>query len=398
MKIAFITEDIFGESVGGVEYHIYNMSKELAKLNNEIFIFSLLIGEKSSYEKKLIFENDKNSKIWLIKIIKKNFLFNLLGLLNRKSKGIFGIAVGLLSKLLPNIYFKTLLNEVKKIEPEIIHQHDYLANIVASKILSRKYPVIFTNHTGQYLYLEKSIIGRFIQKHLIKHFKTIIGPSRELTPDTKNSHYISNGVDVNFFKGIKNKKFDRKFVFICARRWAPTKGIKYLVEAMSQLSVKAQSNSLFLFAGSDSDDYIWYKKEINSILQKLPSHLYKLLGNLNQEELRDIFLSSDVTIIPSVMEATSLAAMEGMACGLPVISTNVGGMPEIITHNTTGWLVNSKNSNDVASIIEKIINEEYDILKMGESAKIYVNENKSWHSIAIKVEKIYKDTLQHEKF
>ena len=53
------------------------------------------------------------------------------------------------------------------------------------------------------MYLEKSIIGRFIQKHLIKHFKTIIGPSRELTPDTKNSHYISNGVDVNFFKGIK---------------------------------------------------------------------------------------------------------------------------------------------------------------------------------------------------
>ena len=40
MKIAFITEDIFGESVGGVEYHIYNMSQELAKLDNEIFIFS----------------------------------------------------------------------------------------------------------------------------------------------------------------------------------------------------------------------------------------------------------------------------------------------------------------------------------------------------------------------
>ena len=44
MKIAFITEDIFGESVGGVEYHIYNLSKELAQLDNEICIFSLLIG------------------------------------------------------------------------------------------------------------------------------------------------------------------------------------------------------------------------------------------------------------------------------------------------------------------------------------------------------------------
>ena len=394
MKIAFITEDIFGESVGGVEYHIYNMSQELAKLDNEIFIFSLLIGSKSSYEKKLIFDNQKNSKIWLVKIIKKNFLFGLLKILNQKAKGSFGMAIGLLSKLLPNIYYKTLVNEVKKLDPEIVHQHDYLANIVTSKILSKKYPVIFTNHTGQYLYLEKSTIGRYIQKFLIKHFKTIIGPSRELTPNTKNSHYVSNGVDINFFKGKKNKKFDKKFVFICARRWAPTKGIKYLAEAMSQLSEKAQSSSLFLFAGSDSDDYIWYKDEIIKKLNKLPSHLYKLLGNLNQEELRDVFLSSDVTIIPSVMEATSLAAMEGMACGLPVISTNVGGMPEIITHNSTGWLVDSKNSEEIASIIEKIVNEEYDLFKMGESAKKYVNENKSWQLIAKKIEKIYKDNLQ----
>lgn len=396
MKIAFITDAVLGNTIGGVENHIYNIAKEISNSNNEIYIFCLLIGSKSSYERKLIFDNQKNSKVWLIKIVKKNFLFGMLKMLNLKTRGFFGMAISLLIKLLPNIYYKLMVNEVKKYDPKVVHQHDYLANILASKILSRKYPVIFTNHTGQYLYLERSIIGRFIQKHLIKHFKTIIGPSRELTPNTKNSHYISNGVDVNFFKGIKNKKFDRKFVFVCARRWAPTKGIKYLVEAMSQLSVKAQSSSLFLFAGSESNDYIWYKNEIKSKLQKLPSHLYKLLGNLNQEELRDIFLSSDITIIPSVMEATSLAAMEGMACGLPVISTNVGGMPEIITHNTTGWLVDSKNSNDVASIIEKIINEEYDILKMGESAKKYVNENKSWHSIAKKVEKIYKDSLQYE--
>ena len=252
MKIAFITEDIFGESIGGVEYHIYNISQELTKLNNEICIFSLLIGSESSYEKKLIFENEKNSKIWLVKITKKNFLFSLLEILNQKAKGVFGIALGLLSKLLPNIYFKTLVSEVKKFDPEIVHQHDYLANIVASKLLSKKYPIIFTNHTGQYLYLEKFFVGRYIQKFFIKHFKSIIGPSRELTPNTKNSHYISNGVDINFFKGQKNKKFDQKFVFICARRWAPTKGIKYLVEAMNQLSKKAKSNSLFLFAGSGS--------------------------------------------------------------------------------------------------------------------------------------------------
>ena len=128
-------------------------------------------------------------------------------------------------------------------------------------------------------------------------------------------------------------------------------------------------------------------------LNHLPSHMYKLLGNLNQEELRDIFLSSDITIIPSVMEATSLAAMEGMACGLPVISTNVGGMPEIITQNITGWLVNSQNSNEIVDILEKITNEKFDLINMGLNAKQYVSENKSWKLITQEVEKIYKKII-----
>ena len=47
------------------------------------------------------------------------------------------MAIGLLSKLLPNIYYKILVNEVKKFDPEIVHQHDYLANIVASKFYQK---------------------------------------------------------------------------------------------------------------------------------------------------------------------------------------------------------------------------------------------------------------------
>ena len=89
------------------------------------------------------------------------------------------------------------------------------------------------------------------------------------------------------------------------------------------------------------------------------------------------------------MEATSLAAMEAMSCSLPVISTDVGGMPEIVSEGYTGWLLEKENSSKLASLIKNIINNEFNILKMGENAKKFVQENKSWEKIAKEINKIY---------
>lgn len=389
MKIVFLTEDIFGESVGGVEFHIFNISKELAKIKNEIFIISLLIGKKSDYSKKLIYSSENNSKVWLIKITKKSFFFYFLEFLNKRISGVMGMVIGLISKIIPNFFYKSLINEVNKLKPDLVHQHDYLANIVASKKLSKIYPIIFTNHTGQYLYLEKFFLGRVLQKYLIKHYKYIIGPSNELTPKQPNAIYISNGVDINFFDGKKIKKETEKTIFICPRRWAPTKGIIYLADAILKLDDNTRSKSLFLFAGSESNDYLWYKDKVLKKLNKLPESTFKLLGNLDQEELKKNYLSSDVVIIPSLMEATSLAAMEAMSCGLPVISTNVGGMPEIVSEGYTGWLLEKENSSKLASLMKNIINNEFNILKLGENAKKFVHENKSWEKIAKETNKIY---------
>lgn len=389
MKVVFLTEDIFGESVGGVEFHIFNISRELAKIKNEIFIISLLIGKKSDYSKELIFTSENNTKVWLIKITKKSFLFYFLNFLNKRVSGVIGMLIGLISKIIPNIFYKSLINEVNIINPDLIHQHDYLANILASKKLSKRYPIIFTNHTGQYLYLEKFFLGRILQKYLIKHYSYIIGPSNELTPKQSNATYISNGVDINFFDGKKIKKEIEKTIFICPRRWAPTKGIIYLADAILKLDDNLKSKSLFLFAGSESNDYLWYKDKVLKKLNKLPPNTFKLLGNLSQEELRQYYLSSDVVIIPSLMEATSLAAMEAMSCSLPVISTDVGGMPEIVSEGYTGWLLEKENSSKLASLIKNIINNEFNILKMGENAKKFVQENKSWEKIAKEINKIY---------
>ena len=135
-KIVFLTEDIFGDSIGGVEQHIYHIAKELANNGKHITIISLKVGKASSRQSEIIF-NSKGS-VTLIKIVKKNWLLWPLKFFEKYVTGKGGMLVAFSGKLLPNLHFWTLIKEVRLVSPDFVHQHDYLANIVASKILSKK--------------------------------------------------------------------------------------------------------------------------------------------------------------------------------------------------------------------------------------------------------------------
>ena len=391
-SIVFITEDIFGESIGGVEQHIYHIAKELAKLGKNITIISLKTGLVSSRKSEVIYKNKGN--VILIKLVKKNPLLKPLLFLEKRISGNGGMLVGFLGKLLPNFHALALIKEIDKISPDLIHQHDYLANILASKVLSKRYPVFFTNHTGQYLFLERYTFTRYIQRWLINHYAAIIGPSKELTPNDPRATYISNGVDIDFFQRDGGDIQEDRIVFICPRRWAPTKGVLYLAKALYELDNRHKAKVKILFAGSDSDDFPWYRDQILEVLSKVPKESFDLLGNLTQEALRSYFSKSHIVVIPSLMEATSLAAMEGMSCCLPVLSTDVGGMPEVVDQDITGWLVASEDHKALAAKMTEIIDGKYDISRMGLAARDFVRDKKSWKGIAQAVIKTYISGLR----
>ena len=97
---------------------------------------------------------------------------------------------------------------------------------------------------------------------------------------------------------------------------------------------------------------------------------------------------SDVGIIPSLVEGMSLNSIELISCGIPILATNVGGLPEVIINNQNGWLVPPKDCNSLAKEITKIVNnwpESKLEIETEEFRKKY-----SWESIAKKTIEIYK--------
>ena len=113
----------------------------------------------------------------------------------------------------------------------------------------------------------------------------------------------------------------------------------------------------------------------------------KKLGNLSIDKMCEMYNISDVVVIPSLMEAVSLSAIEAMATGTPVISTDVGGMPELIIDGENGLLIRAESEKEIYTALMKLANLDlYNKIKMN---SLDTANKFSWKSIAMQTNKLY---------
>jgi len=293
---------------------------------------------------------------------------------------------------------------LEALKPDVIHQHAYLGGVGLSLFLTRSWPVVLTNHTGAYLYLDKLPVIRRLQQRVMTQFDAVIGPSRELVPRTANGYYIPNGVDSAKFHPVlephqrhlsaKHGCQGRK-VFFCPRRWAPTKGVIYLAKALRHLKSETCRGSVFVFAGNETPGYGQYQKSVADELARASGCDVRILGNLDHRDLSEWMSLSDACIIPSLLEATSLACLEAMACGIPVIGSATGGLLELIEPGWNGWLVPKRDPQALADRIEAVCQSpRQELEKMGQRGRSLVCQRYSWHTAAKAVEKVYLHALK----
>ncbi|MBC8645241.1 glycosyltransferase family 4 protein [Flavobacterium lindanitolerans] len=126
------------------------------------------------------------------------------------------------------------------------------------------------------------------------------------------------------------------------QKMGPNKGVLYLAKALNLLSDDIKQKSVFLFAGNDAEDFPIYRKQVQAELDQSVGVDFRLYGNVDHDGLIPLINISDIGVIPSLMEGMSLFSIELISCGIPVLATDVGGLPEIIKTNENGWLVPQK--------------------------------------------------------
>ena len=395
MRIGFLSAFNFGSSIGGVENHIYFISGEFAKLGHEVYLFQPVLDDFPGVN---VSESNIHQLVKIVRIgvpapfIIKSFFAS--GRIDR-----LGFASAFLYKARFFAATKIIADAVEKFDCDVIHQHDFISSLFASKRLAKGgHRVYLTNHTGEYLFLKKMLLGRLFLKWALRHYDCVIGPSLELTPvEYSNAVTIYNGVDSDVFvdfDSCKRTSVRKKlglapsdFVVLCPRRWAPTKGVIFLAKSIAQNEFPKEFK--FLFAGSDYVGYPAYSDEVLGVLSECDSDSLRLLGNLSVSEMVSVYNAADVVVIPSLMEAVSLSAVEAMSCGAVVVSTNVGGMPELISDGVNGILIEAKSSSEIyRSLVELFQNPDY--YSALRRAAFHTASRFQWRQIAKKTLDVYQ--------
>ena len=129
--------------------------------------------------------------------------------------------------------------------------------------------------------------------------------------------------------------------------------------------------------------------ELKNLIKQKKLHNVDLLGRISEKDLQQSFDSADIFINTSTVDNQPVSVLEAMSCGIPVISTNVGGIPEIITHEYNGLLSDDKDVKAMARNIEKLLRDSKLYTHMSINCKQFIDKNFTGEEIYKKWENIY---------
>jgi glycosyltransferase involved in cell wall biosynthesis len=136
------------------------------------------------------------------------------------------------------------------------------------------------------------------------------------------------------------------FVVGTVSRLSPEKGVEFFVEATNEIA-KVMPNARFWIVGDGP---------LRGELERRAGDAVHFLGA--RDDVPELLHAMDVFVMPSLEEAFGIAVVEAMACGLPVVATNVGGLPEVVADKNTGLLVPPRDAGALASAVVKLANDE----------------------------------------
>ncbi|MCS7231648.1 MAG: glycosyltransferase family 4 protein [Elusimicrobiota bacterium] len=265
---------------------------------------------------------------------------------------------------------------------------------------------------GIYHHIEReNKIVYFLNKLIAKSFSQIITVSEHSKREIISNYRINpdrisvvyNGVDEKYFeekekniKLIEKYKLEDKKLLLFVGSLIPRKNLFFLIDVFEKVLKKIPDVVLVVCGkGYQKENYEFLLKKY--VEQKNLNQNVIFTGKISEEEKLDFYNLCDIFVFPSLLEGFGLVVAEAMACGKPVVVSNVSSLPELVIDGVTGFLANPKDIDDfVGKIIMLLKNKE---LKrdIGEKAKKYAIENFKWSKSAERTIEILNLVLENKR-
>lgn len=196
---------------------------------------------------------------------------------------------------------------------------------------------------------------------------------------------------------IKNSDFKEfqlhgKKVILYVGRLRGIKGVHRLLQAVSLLKVRYNDFILFVVGGSSygKNKQTRYVRWLHQLANQNNEHVI-FIPYVPSSEIHTWYRIADVVVTPSIVqEAFGLVNVEAMASGIPVVASEVGGIPEVVKHQHNGILVPIYNHVEgLANALYEILTNEKWAKQLGRNGREYVEENFTWEKVANRLYEYY---------
>jgi len=286
---------------------------------------------------------------------------------------------------------------IRKFKPDIVHSH-YASSYGLLGALTGFHPFIVSVWGSDvYSFPEKSFFHKRIIRFVLDKADIICSTSNTMAKRTgiftnKNIEVIPFGVDTKIFKPMRVESlFDQNDIVIGTVKTLEEKyGIEYFIKAFKLVSDKYKNLPLkLLIVGGGS-----LEKELKELAKSLGT-LDKTIftGRVPFEEVPKYHNMLSVSVSVSESESFGVAVVEAMACGKPVVVSNMGGLPEVVEDGKVGFVVPPRNPEETAKAIEKLVLDKELRIKMGLAGRERVKKLYEWDKCVEKMINIYKEVL-----
>ncbi len=387
MKIGTLSWEFPPRVVGGIARHCEGLAKAQVQQGHDVSLFTLDFPGSPSYEEM------EGIKVYRAstELGHPNFLTWVL--------------------LFNHFLSKRMADLTKLVDFDVMHVHDWLAAFsgITFKHYTKK-PMVLTVHStevgrAQGLHSPDSfsingiewwatyeadrviVCSHSMKEEICNHFN-LPEEKVDIIPNAIDSSKYQISVDRGAIRQRYGVGWGEKMI-LCVGRLVPQKGVEYFIRAIP-LIARRHPEAKYIIVGEG------WSRDILEAEAKATGHANKIrfTGFASDSEVINLMTSADALIVPSIYEPFGIVALEGMATGVPVVASKVGGLAEVIEHEKTGLFVYPRNIESIAWGIDKILSDPDHARWLTENAKEKLHKAYSWEAVAMKTVEVYRKVVE----
>ncbi len=291
-------------------------------------------------------------------------------------------------------FLKEVKKQIRNFKPDILHAYYATSYGLIGALSNFKPFVISVWGSDIFEFPQKSILHKQLLKYNLNKATIIQSTSKIMAKETmlyttKKVETLAFGIDLNKFKPKKTN--DNSFIIGTIKMLEEVYGINYLIEAFNILLKKHTDINLKLMIVGDGPKLNEYKEltEEYGIQESVT-----FVGAVAAAEAVKYHNMMSVFVALSLSESFGVSILEAAACGIPSVVSNVGGLPEIVIDGKTGFIVEPRSPEQAAEAISKYITDPSLKDKMGENARLFVEQNYDWKNSVSEQLDIYSKIIK----